>query len=454
MATDIKQLLSTDIYQGLSNSNSPSPGNPFATMADVPAGANTIYSADDSLASDRTVDLNTFNLTFSKSGIGAQADVFIKTNSSAGSASARLNLNMTGTRTGYLGVFNATAGSWKANSIALVQTAGDNILINQQDNTKSISLMVTSGEPLTATNTPEIHIKNNAVGFNISTPTARGHFFETGTTSADKAIIIGGNTVSNIFEIDGLQEIKVNSGNGISSLMSIRQVTGKLGILDIYNANQSKRMLWALDNGGGGITDSVIEMMDTFFYKNASGNQAWLKIGSAGTVTSSIGALFHRFTPSSNLELINFSNGSGGGLSLELDGLDPRLCLYKADGLDGRRVVLHSNGTSFVMNNWVIGSDAVGASSVNVLGVKTGTAPTTQPIDMFQLYSADISAGNAAPHFKTESGDVVKIYKIATYTESNVTVDRSFDANSTTLDEVADVLGTLISDLRTAGFLG
>jgi hypothetical protein len=37
----------------------------------------------------------------------------------------------------------------------------------------------------------------------------------------------------------------------------------------------------------------------------------------------------------------------------------------------------------------------------------------------------------------------------ATYTATNVTTDRSFDADATTLDEIADVVGTLIADLRT-----
>ena len=36
---------------------------------------------------------------------------------------------------------------------------------------------------------------------------------------------------------------------------------------------------------------------------------------------------------------------------------------------------------------------------------------------------------------------------------TNVTIDRAYDANSTTLDEIADVLGTLISDLLEAGVL-
>jgi hypothetical protein len=39
------------------------------------------------------------------------------------------------------------------------------------------------------------------------------------------------------------------------------------------------------------------------------------------------------------------------------------------------------------------------------------------------------------------------------YTPSNVTPDRSFDANATSIDEIADVLGTLIADLKAYGLL-
>jgi hypothetical protein len=40
------------------------------------------------------------------------------------------------------------------------------------------------------------------------------------------------------------------------------------------------------------------------------------------------------------------------------------------------------------------------------------------------------------------------------YTTTNVTTDRSYDANATTLDEIADVLGTLIADLKAKSILG
>lgn len=43
--------------------------------------------------------------------------------------------------------------------------------------------------------------------------------------------------------------------------------------------------------------------------------------------------------------------------------------------------------------------------------------------------------------------------KVTTYSATNVTTDRSYDANATSVDELADVLGTLISDLRGYGLL-
>ena len=39
------------------------------------------------------------------------------------------------------------------------------------------------------------------------------------------------------------------------------------------------------------------------------------------------------------------------------------------------------------------------------------------------------------------------------YTPTNVSADRAYDANATTTDELADVLGTLIADLQTLGLL-
>jgi hypothetical protein len=48
------------------------------------------------------------------------------------------------------------------------------------------------------------------------------------------------------------------------------------------------------------------------------------------------------------------------------------------------------------------------------LSLKNGTAPTVSSADRFIQYSADITAGNAAPHFRTENGAIVKVYQETT----------------------------------------
>lgn len=45
------------------------------------------------------------------------------------------------------------------------------------------------------------------------------------------------------------------------------------------------------------------------------------------------------------------------------------------------------------------------------------------------------------------------VARITGYTMTNVTQDRTLDANSYTTDEIADVLGTLITDLKTMGLI-
>jgi hypothetical protein len=54
------------------------------------------------------------------------------------------------------------------------------------------------------------------------------------------------------------------------------------------------------------------------------------------------------------------------------------------------------------------------ANATRTIQVMNGVAPTTSVVDGFQQYSADITAGNAAPHFRTENGSIVKLYQETT----------------------------------------
>jgi hypothetical protein len=72
------------------------------------------------------------------------------------------------------------------------------------------------------------------------------------------------------------------------------------------------------------------------------------------------------------------------------------------------------SGSLYVTNNVGIGQTTFGTSAAKVMAFNNGTAPSTSPADAFQLYSADITAGNAAAHFRTENGAVIKIYQETT----------------------------------------
>jgi hypothetical protein len=49
---------------------------------------------------------------------------------------------------------------------------------------------------------------------------------------------------------------------------------------------------------------------------------------------------------------------------------------------------------------------------------------------------------------------VTPVARSSAYTVSNVATDRTFNANVTSVDELADVLGTLITDLKATGIIG
>lgn len=70
------------------------------------------------------------------------------------------------------------------------------------------------------------------------------------------------------------------------------------------------------------------------------------------------------------------------------------------------------------LNNFCFGTrmlnNDTGTNERRVLRIANGVAPTTSKADEFKFYSADIVAGNAAPHFRTENGSIIKLYKETT----------------------------------------
>jgi hypothetical protein len=71
--------------------------------------------------------------------------------------------------------------------------------------------------------------------------------------------------------------------------------------------------------------------------------------------------------------------------------------------------------------------DAYRAFNTNLgrhtLLIETGSAPTTSSANSFIFYSSASSAGNAAPHFRTENGSTIKLYQQSSVTSSQGIAD-------------------------------
>jgi hypothetical protein len=81
---------------------------------------------------------------------------------------------------------------------------------------------------------------------------------------------------------------------------------------------------------------------------------------------------------------------------------------------------LNRNGTNALkasitsQSNLLLQAPTEDTADIGVIYIPNGTAPTASIVDGYKQYSNDIVAGNAAPHFRTENGAVVKVYQETT----------------------------------------
>jgi hypothetical protein len=83
----------------------------------------------------------------------------------------------------------------------------------------------------------------------------------------------------------------------------------------------------------------------------------------------------------------------------------------------------------------------------------SATSPTTSATDGYRQYSADITAGNAAAHFRTENGAVIKLYQETTSVGNSII---SLGGGSSVLDDTTFdgyTLRQIVKALRNQGIL-
>lgn len=117
---------------------------------------------------------------------------------------------------------------------------------------------------------------------------------------------------------------------------------------------------------------------------------------------------------------------SGGAAITDLYGIDIRdqtrgtnnygLRSRVSSGTNKWNLYVDGLADNHFASNIILGGTTRGTSATRTLALHTGTPPSTSPADAFQLYSADYSAGNAVPTFRTENGTVIQLNQNLTTT--------------------------------------
>jgi hypothetical protein len=258
-------------------------------------------------------------------------------------------------------------------------------------------------------------------------------------------------TVANSFALNG------SAGTGFTSMFSIfrgatevfkvdeykSQFTGSVYMNSIVGTGVDAILFGNQSGGGNLITMSPTQGKLAIGYGSPTYNAA-LDVRAQGALSTDVALRVRNSANTANFVEVNgngtFRIGDGnGGLNNSISYLsDGRLFLSKSGGnfieLNGGTTKNRLFGGA---NGWEIGGTAgstfystnitaflfdgtlqiasglnVSGGATNTIHIENGIAPTgVNPSNQFKFYSADITAGNAAPHFRTENGDIIKLYK-------------------------------------------
>jgi len=225
-----------------------------------------------------------------------------------------------------------------------------------------------------------------------------------------------------------------NTAAGYGSWGFVKLASNDLGItyqtdVDTPNAGTSLRLYY----GGNSAFASSLSV------GNLSTPSARLDVRAQGALSTDVAFRVRNSADSFNLlsidgvGLISGRTDGAGGFNMNYQGTaNTTVQLTFNNGNPTLRVAQNTGGHAFNVYTstdnreylagligkatFAIGANPLGGTikpneaNTNTMYVFNGTAPTLSATDSFNLYSADVVAGNAAPHFRTEAGNVVKLY--------------------------------------------
>jgi hypothetical protein len=272
-------------------------------------------------------------------------------------------------------------------------------------------------------------------------------------------ILTGANNAFSLYSIGFVENIRLNTG-GDSFMMG-----GNVGI----GINLPTEKLHVSGNAivtGTLTANSIIKSEGTasqILAANGSVITAGTNITISGGTISATGVggsgttnYIPKFTAAGTIgNSIMYNDSANNRIGINIITPDSTLHItgtFKVDtilGLEQIQTVIQTDTNC----NFYVNATQVGANALGTLSMGVGTAPTSSPGNVFQMYSADIVNNNAAPHFRTENGAVIKLYQETTSVGNSIFSAGGGSAvlNDSTFDGYT--LRQIVKALRNLGIL-
>jgi hypothetical protein len=244
---------------------------------------------------------------------------------------------------------------------------------------------------------------NFGIGIGATAPAARLDVRAGGALSTDIAFRVRNSADSdNLFSVNGIGNLALRASSGTEpftihhsgTLQTKLEVASNSGLLRIYNA---------------GVLRHDIDGRDYASFKG-------IKINAAGL----------------GFNYLNIQGGTNSRVNVDIAG-DPIFDIFNASNLNVLRIDSRVDE--------------------GLLQCKNAGVPSTSITDGFKQYSADIVAGNAAPHFRTENGNIIKLYRETTAVTASAFVSNT----SLIVDDSATyggyTMGQVVAALKAQGLL-
>jgi hypothetical protein len=286
---------------------------------------------------------------------------------------------------------------------------------------------------------------NDRLGIGIAVPTQKVHvdgniLLSTGT---NKFVRIGSST-NYWYDLQSTgNNFQIIDGGGVPRL----HISYPNGLVAIGSSSPGSRLdIRALNADLG---DLALKVRDSTDVKDL------FSVTNTGTVNISNFPALSSGTTTLDALRINPAINNTGTYSGIVRGIYYNPTLTSLTGTTHRAIETTAGNVTFnsTSGNVAIGGTSFGTSSDKVLAQYTGTAPGSSPADAYQQYSADITVGNAAPHFRTENGNIVKLYQETTGVAAATLVSNAGTTLTSTDTFDGYTLRQVVKALRNLGIL-